>query len=97
MLAYYTAPGDEYVVIVSPESNLEMFRREGYQLVNTLEIGNAMDFPEDTVLRPDQNFYEGEVEPDEGPLVEQYENSTRLHDDDWLEASLEDRISGWEE
>ncbi|RPI91094.1 MAG: hypothetical protein EHM40_16710 [Chloroflexi bacterium] len=97
VLAYYTAPGDEYVVIVSPESNPEMFRREGYHLVSTLEIGNAVDFPEDTVLRPDENFYEGEVEPDEGPLVEQYENAARLGDDSWLEAAYEDRISGLEE
>ena len=35
-----------------------------------------------------------DIEPDEGPLVEQYENSTRLHDDDWMEAAYEDRISG---
>jgi hypothetical protein len=33
-------------------------------------------------------------EPDEGPLVEQYENAARL-DDDWLESAFEDRISGW--
>jgi len=29
--------------------------------------------------------------------VEIYENATRLHDDDWLEASFEDQISGWQE
>ena len=37
------------------------------------------------------------IEPDEGPLVEQYENATRLGDDGWLEAAFEDSISGWEE
>lgn len=31
---------------------------------------------------------------DEGPLTEQYENSSRLHDDDWLEAAYEER---WDE
>jgi hypothetical protein len=34
-------------------------------------------------------------EPGEGPLVEQYENASRLHDDDWLEAAYEGSISGW--
>lgn len=36
-----------------------------------------------------------DIEPDEGPLVEQYENSSRLHDDDWLEAAYEDGVSSW--
>lgn len=31
---------------------------------------------------------------DEGPLTEQFENSSRLHDDDWLEAAFEER---WDE
>ena len=47
---------------------------------------------------PDINLMQGtylDIEPDEGPLVEQYENSSRLHDDDWLEAAYEDSISGW--
>ena len=34
------------------------------------------------------------MKPDEGPLVEQFENASRLGDDDWLEAAFEDRISG---
>ena len=35
-------------------------------------------------------------EDDEGPLVEQHENASRLGDDDWLESAYEDRISGFE-
>lgn len=38
-----------------------------------------------------------DIEPDEGPLVEAYENASRVHDDDWLEAMYEDRGSGLEE
>jgi hypothetical protein len=34
-------------------------------------------------------------EPDEGPLIVQYENAVRLGDDDWLDAAYEERISGW--
>jgi hypothetical protein len=35
-----------------------------------------------------------DIEPDDGLLVEQYENASRVHDDDWLEAAYEDRICG---
>ncbi len=49
------------------------------------------------ILRPDNEYHEADTEPDEGPLVEQYENASRLGDDDWLEAGIEDQISGWGE
>jgi hypothetical protein len=37
-------------------------------------MGKAGDFPADVVLRPDYEYQERDTEPDEGPLVEQYEN-----------------------
>jgi len=33
-------------------------------------------------------------EDGEGPLVEQYENASRLEDDSFLDALYEDRVSG---
>lgn len=96
-LAHYLSEGDEYVVIVSPDSDPQDFCRPGYQLFQTLPIWNADDFPTDMPLRPDEGQAEPAIEPDEGPLVEQYENATRLGDDGWLEAAFEDSISGWEE
>ncbi len=46
----------------------------------------------------DGNFPDPDIEPDEGPLTEQYENAERLGDDNWLEAAYEDRVSGfWED
>lgn len=95
LLAHYVSDEDEYVVIVSPGVSTEEFCRPGYELARTLEIWNAGDFPADVILRPDHEFQEMDTEPDEGPLVEQYENAARLGDDDWLEARLEDDISGW--
>jgi len=97
ILTHYVSETDEYVVIVSPELNPEEFCKSGYEIAHTLEIWNAGDFPADVILRPDHEYQELEMEPDEGPLVEQYENSTRLHDDDWLEAAYEDQTCGWEE
>lgn len=98
LLAHYVSDGEEYVVILSPELDPQEFCRPGYQVAHTMEIWNAGDFPADEVLRPEQTFFEPDTEPDEGPLVEQYENASRLHDDDWLEAGFEDRISGaWDE
>lgn len=97
ILTHYVSEEDEYVVIVSPEIDPEEFCKPGYQLAHTLEIWKAGDFPADVILRPDHEYHEADTEPDEGPLVEQYENATRLHDDDWLEAGFEDQISGWSE
>ncbi|MBI5933825.1 MAG: hypothetical protein HY867_08965 [Chloroflexi bacterium] len=97
LLAHYVSDLGEYVVILSPDLDPQEFCRPGYELTCTLEIGNAGDFPVDVILRPEQAFYERDTEPDEGSLVEQYENASRLHDDDWLEAGFEDRISGWDE
>ena len=97
ILAHYISETDEYVVIVSPELDPEEFCKPGYEVVHTLEIWKAGDFPADVILRPDHEYQEMDTEPDEGPLVEQYENASRLGDDGWLEAALEDRISGWDE
>ena len=97
ILTHYVSDEDEYVVIVSPELDPEEFCKPGYEVAHTLEIWKAGDFPADVILRPDHEFQEMDMEPDEGPLVEQYENSSRLGDDDWLEAAYEDQVSGWEE
>ena len=97
MLAHYTSDSDEYVVIVSPELDPQEFCKPGYEVAHTLEIWKAGDFPADVILRPDHEYQEAEIEPDEGPLVEQYENASRLGDDGWLEAAMEDSISGWDE
>ena len=97
VLAHFEAANDQYVVIVSPENDPKTFCRPGYRLAMTLEIGNARDFPTNVILRPDNDSFEAEIEPDEGPLVEQYENAARVGDDSWLEAAYEDQISGWGE
>jgi len=97
ILAHYISETDEYVVIVSPELDPEEFCKSGYEVVHTLEIWKAGDFPADVILRPDHEYQEQDREPDEGPLVEQYENASRLGDDGWLEAAMEDSISGWGE
>jgi len=97
LLAHYLSEEEEYVVIVSPGADPQDFCRPGYQLFQTLPIWNAGDFPLDLPLRPDEEQPEPDLEPDEGPLVEQYENAARLGDDNWLEAAFEDSISGWEE
>ena len=97
LLTYYLSEGDEYVVIVSPHQDPEEFCKPGYRMASTLEIWNAGDFPSDVILRPDREFVEADMEPDEGPLVEQYENASRLHDDDWLEARMESVISDFDE
>ncbi len=96
LLSYFTSADDEYIVLVSPGNSPLDFCRAGYSLAGTLEVWNAFDLPFDVILRIDHEDTEADTEPDEGPLTEIYENSSRLHDDDWLEASWEDRISGWE-
>ncbi|MFZ5903193.1 MAG: hypothetical protein ACOYZ8_06560 [Chloroflexota bacterium] len=97
ILAHYVSDADEYVVIVSPELNPQEFCKPGYTVARTLEIWRAGEFPADVPLRPNYEYQEADTEPDEGPLVEQYENASRLGDDGWLEAAFEDRISGWSE
>lgn len=97
ILTHYVSDTDEYVVIVSPELDLQEFCRPGYELAHTMEIWRAGDFPADVILRPDHEYLEADTEPDEGPLVEQHENASRLGDDGWLEAAFEDNISGWGE
>jgi hypothetical protein len=96
-LAHYTGKGGEYVVVVSPSLDLEEFCKAGYELANEMNIGDAGDFPADIILRPEYGFPEPDLEPDEGPLVEQFENASRMGEDDWLEAAFEDRISGYGE
>ena len=85
------------MVVVSPEFDPNQFCQPGYEIAHTLELWNAGEFPLDVILRPEREFLEPITEPDEGPLVEAYENATRLHEDNWLEAGFEDRISGWQE
>jgi hypothetical protein len=97
LLTHYASGEDEYVVIVSPGSDPQEFCEPGYEIARTLEIWNADGFPLDVILSPEEEIVEEDTEPDEGPLVEQYENASRLGDDDWLEARLEDQISGWGE
>ena len=97
VLVHYVSDKDEYVVIVSPDLNPEEFCRPGYEVARTLEIWKAGDFPADVILRPDHEFQETDPEPEEGPLVEQYENSSRLGEDGWLEAAYEDQVNGGEE
>jgi hypothetical protein len=97
ILTHYISEEEEYVVIVSPEKDPEDFCRAGYRIAATLEIWNVDDFPADVILRPDGERFEEGSESDEGPLVEQYENASRLDDDDWLEARLESVISDFDE
>ena len=97
ILTHYISDADEYVVIVSPELDPQEFCRPGYEVAHTLEIWRAGGFPAYVPLRPDSDFQELDAESDQGPLVEQYENTSRLGDDGWLEAAFEDRISGWSE
>jgi hypothetical protein len=65
--------------------------------VRTLGISNASLFPINILLRPEGLGQDLDIEPDEGPLVEQYENASRVGDDGWLEAAYEDSVSGWDE
>jgi len=97
LLSHYISDEDEYVVIVSPGLDPQEFCEPGYEVAHTLEIWNAGDFPADVILYPNLEFQEMDTEPDEGPFVEQYENASRLGDDNWLESAFEDSISGWDE
>jgi hypothetical protein len=96
-LAHYTSDEDEYVVIVSPKRIPEEFCLDGYIVAQVEDIYNLGDFPINVILRPDHESQELDTEPNEGPLVERYENASRLGDDSWLEAAFEDQISGWDE
>jgi len=96
-LVQYVSEEDEYIVIVSPEHDPQEFCLPGCQILQCIELWNAHDFPLDVPLRAISPDDEPDTEPDEGPLVEQFENASRLHDDDWIEAAWEDQISGWEE
>jgi hypothetical protein len=73
-LVFYTGGREDYVVIVSPGLNPEDFCLPGYSVAQQMDIGDAKDFPADVCLRADNGFHEPDIEPDEGPLVEQYEN-----------------------
>lgn len=96
-LAHYTGNGDDYVVIVSPELDPQEFCQPGYELVHVMDIGDAGDFPANVILHQEFGCSEPDMEPDEGPFVEQFENASRLGDDSWLEAAFEDSISGYGE
>jgi hypothetical protein len=99
ILAHFIASdGDNYLVLVSPELDPQEFCQTGYDLVDTIEVWEAGEFPADVILRPEPgDFDDSHIELDEGPLVEQYENASRLGDDGWMEAAFEDSISGWDE
>lgn len=94
ILAHYISNTDDYVVIVSPELDPREFCKPGYEIVHTLEIWRAGDFPTDVILRPEQNFLQTMIEPAPVPLIEEFQNAARVHEDGWLEADFEDRISG---
>ena len=97
LLAYYEAMNDEYdeyVVIVSPSSDPQQFCRSGYQLVCTLEIGNARDYPTNVVLRPDQESMDAMIERKPVPIIGHTQTASRMPEDAWLEAAFEDRVSG---
>jgi hypothetical protein len=94
LLAHYEAANDEYVVIVSPLSDPKQFCRAGYQLVCTLEIGNATDFPTNIILRPDHDHLEAMIERNPVPVVGQSQTVSGAREDDWLEAAFEDAVSG---
>ncbi len=97
ILAHYIASdGDDYVVLVSPELDPQEFCQTGYVVADTLEVWEAGEFPADVLLRPQYGYAEPDIEADEGPLVEEYENASRLGDDNWLESAYEDGVSGWD-
>ena len=98
-LSHYVSDTDEYVVIVSPKRLPEEFCLDGYIVAASQDICHVDEFPVDVILRPEKPCLpvERDTEPDEGPLVEQYENASRLGEDAWLEAAMEDSISGWGE
>jgi hypothetical protein len=94
ILAHYLSNTDDYVVIVSPELDPREFCKPGYEVVHTLEIWRAGDFPADVILRPDRDMLETVIEPDLSPLLDPFKTITNPHQDGWLEADFEDRISG---
>jgi len=94
LLAYYEAVNDEYVVIVAPSSDPKQFCQAGYQQVCTLEIGNAIDFPTNVILRPDYDHLETMIARNPVPVVGQSQTVSRAREDDWLEAAFEDAVSG---
>jgi len=94
LLAYYEAANDEYVVIVSPLSDPKQFCQAGYQLVCTLEIGNATVYPTDVILRPDQEHLDAMIERKPAPVLGQAQTVSHAREDDWLESAFEDAVSG---
>lgn len=96
-LVHYVSNQGDYLVLVPPESDPLDFCLPSYTMADVLEVHGAESFPADVLLRPEYGYPEDGLEPDEGPLVEQYENAARLGEDDWLEADFEDRTSGWDE
>lgn len=91
LLACYEAVNDEYVVIVSPTSDPRQFCRAGYQLVCTLEIGNAADYPTNVILRPDYEHLGAILEPNRAPLAGRSQKTAKPVDDEWLESAYEER------
>ena len=97
ILAHFVSDVGDYVVLVSPGCDPQDFCQPGYEMAHTIELLGADEFPVDVLLHPEYDYPEPDIEPDEGPLTEQYENASRLGDDDWMEAAYEDRVSGWDE
>ena len=93
LLAYYEAANDEYVVIVSPSYDPQQFCRAGYQLICTLEIGNATDFRTNAILRPDHESLEAILDPSRTPLVEHSQKIETPGEDEWLESAYEERTN----
>jgi hypothetical protein len=75
------AANDEYVVIVSPSSDPKQFCRAGYQLVCTLEIGNATDYPTNVILHPDHEHLEAMIERKPAPFIGHAQTVSRVQDD----------------
>lgn len=94
LLAYYQAANDAYVVIVSPSSDPKHFCQAGYQLVCTLEIGNAAVYPRNVIVRSDHEHLEAMIEPKPAPVFGASQIISRAREDDWLEAAFEDAVSG---
>ena len=94
LLAYYQAANDAYVLIVSSSSDPEHFCQAGYQLVCTIEIGNAAVYPRNVILRSDHEHLPARIEPKPAPVFGPSQIISRAREDDWLEAAFEDAVSG---
>lgn len=79
------------MVIVFPTCDPRQFGRAGYQLVCTLEIGNAADYPTNVILHPDHEFLEAILDPSRTPLIGHFQKIEKPGEDEWLESAYEAR------